>query len=366
MSAQHVSEIAVGGSDAAGSSISFVYSKLTPHYAVYCTDERVMVQFSDDPAEDAAQRKLLAAVNPLRGQVSALVGGWRASCARDKLARARLFDREVADALTLALQGDPATAVLLLQQTKGEILEERMSWARFQYLIWACGAGFLLIAIFSMLSSAWFASAIHAFAGPVRMVWSAAGIGCVGAFFSIALGVRTRELRTDLQSSDNAADAVLRVVIGATAAAILVCLLGSGIAAVSIGHEQVGGTALGDPGDWMKLVVVAFLAGFSERLVPNLLEKATLTGMAAQRTVLPAGGGIGGALVAAAESQAAAAAASSPAPAAAPDPADEACDGCVADAEIGVEDETDDTELPPAAGGVADAPAALAPAPHQA
>ena len=147
-------------------------------------------------------------------------------------------------------------------------------------------AAVLLIAILSALTSGRYVS-VYGFSAQVRTLWAAAAVGALGAFFSIAIAIRGRTVLTDLHSRDNAADAVLRIVIGAIAAGLLVCFVLSRVAVVTI-----GGTALevgtGNSA-WMVTVIAAFLAGFSERLVPDLLEKSALNAAGADNSTAPGG-----------------------------------------------------------------------------
>lgn len=351
-----VADIQEGGSDSTGARILTVFAKVVPLYAVYRTAERVVVHFADDPDLGGRQRRAMARLNPVRGEINGLIDGWRSSRAHDKQAKARLFDRRAADALVMALQGDPGHADLILQAIKTDLLEERTSWARFQYLLFASGAAAVLIALIAFVTGGWFARALHDFGSTAETLWLAAAAGAIGAFFSIAIAIRSRTVLTDLQTLDNAADAVLRVVIGAIAAALAICLIESGFVTIS-----VGGAGTADPGPesdraWLLVVIAAFVAGFSERLIPDLLDKSALTGSAAPAR--------SGASAPAGERRPEGHAALTDAPAAAapegpaeeeagdPAPEDEGEDGCVADVTMAEEELVDDTELPPARGGV--------------
>src|SRR3954464_4804671 len=78
-----VADIKRGEEDSAGVRVTHVYAKVDTAYAVYRTDERVVVQSSDDPALGGDQRKLLAPLGPVRGEIDGLIDGWRkAACHR--------------------------------------------------------------------------------------------------------------------------------------------------------------------------------------------------------------------------------------------------------------------------------------------
>ncbi len=64
--------------------------------------------------------------------------------------------------------------------------------------------------------------------------------GKIGAFFSIAVGIRDLAVLPDLHWIDNSADAVLRVVIGALAAGVLVTLVEVRAFKLTIGDVILG------------------------------------------------------------------------------------------------------------------------------
>src|SRR4029077_19291399 len=94
--------------------------------------------------------------------------------------------------------------------------------------------------------------------------------GLVGAAFSIALGIRNRTVGLDLNRLDNITDGVLRLLIGVIAAGVLLLILASGI----LPNMKIGDmTVSGGINSWKVVMVVGFIGGFLERLVPDLLEK---------------------------------------------------------------------------------------------
>ncbi|HEX8216458.1 MAG TPA: hypothetical protein VF577_03245, partial [Allosphingosinicella sp.] len=98
--------------------------------------------------------------------------------------------------------------------------------------------------------------------------------GALGAFFSIAVGLRSRTVLVDIQKWDNRRDAVLRIVVGTIGGAILICLfLTKLVSALTITSATF--TAPEGVGS-LTTLVVGFLAGFSERAVPDILAKASL------------------------------------------------------------------------------------------
>jgi hypothetical protein len=355
MTVKTVSDIYAGGLDSTGAQIDTVYGKVAGVFAVYRTAERVMIQYADSQELGIEQRRAMAPLNPLRGEINGLVDGWRSSTQPKDHCRARLFDHRTADALSAALQGDQVHAEELLKAVKADILEERVSIGRVEYLRYAALAAIALFLAFALLA------VVHAHnlntLGLADFIerenlWLAAGVGSLGALFSIALGICARDIRTDLQRRDNIADAVLRIMIGAVSAVVLFSLLRSNF----ITLPAIDLTTAADH----TAIVVAFLAGFSERLVAGYLTRAADSAAGA---AIPGAGMTSAAAQAAAQTEVEAternprgklevAAATARASAAGPEmqstehPDDDDEDGCVCEVPVVPEEMTDDVELP--------------------
>lgn len=279
MTAIQIADLARGGQDCAASAVLMVYAKKSPDYAVYRTSERVMIQFADDLSRRDEQRKALAQLFPLRGEIEGLIDCWRtgtddhqylsfAGKAKRK-AKAARYERRVADALIVALEGDLTGAGALLSDIKRNILDERVGGARFEYLIMAYVTAFVLTMI--AVAIAWVDVPGRCGLGPMMCfagawdLWLGSAAGAFGAFFSIALAIRGRTVLPDLYRTANVMDAALRIVIGTMAGAVLVALIASNFIRFSIGDSEPGAYQT------IHILVIGFLAGFAERLVPDLL-----------------------------------------------------------------------------------------------
>lgn len=368
MNGESVADIIKGQTDMTGSTIETIFSKVSKTYAVYGTAERVMVHYADDAKLGSEQRLVLAPLNPIRGEINGLIDGWRSGSlinSERKKYMARRFDRRTADALTVALQGDQAHAGVLLKAVTTDILDERTSLGRAEYLVVASICAIVMFLVLTWVSTPTGVPSANPAVGDFiagNQIGLAAGFGCLGALFSIALGIRTREIRTDLRRRDNFIDAVLRIFIGAISAIILFSFLKSELVALSLGSSkfELGGASTAAT---HLAILVAFLAGFSERLVGDLLSTAGIAGLA--------GIGLADAEGTAKQTSKPAAEANEQNPRGR-DLADEASDhdriqndreahahhdqgidNCVCDIPLTPEEATDDTELPEASGGIA-------------
>lgn len=323
--------------DAAGVAVCEVYARRPPRYAVYRTSDRVLIHFADDETIVDSQRTALAPLNPLRGEINGLIDTWRSSSNPPLQMKAKGYDRRVADALIFGLDQDVGGAVALLAEIKKDIIEERTSWARFHYLMMASAVAAIAVAL-----SCWLGNH-DAFDAESRNLWIAAGTGAVGAFFSIAIGIRNRTVLTDLRQRDNSLDALLRIVIGSIAAVVLIAL----VLAKAVSFD-IGGAKLVNEPVWLYILIVAFVGGFSERLVPDLLAKAAAEPSDASKL---------------ASTTMASTPASPPSSAKTPvaisavptDASDQAHgpDCCLSGTPIEANEATPDTELPQASGGIA-------------
>ncbi|MGV3511702.1 MAG: hypothetical protein ACO1OX_06820 [Novosphingobium sp.] len=374
-----IADLRKGGLDAGENLIIRFQVKRPPEFAVYYSDERVVVSFADDPALAAKQRGDLAQIAPVRGEINGLLDDWRSAeprpnllltnkylenQARKKRAMAERFDQRVADALVVALNGDITGAGAVLEDIKQDIMAHRAGIARLQSLAAAAVGvlGFIVLAgLFGDVAKDSCNAGFSAICFPDGAeLWRGALTGAVGALFSLALGIRRREVQPDFNFASNVTEALLRILIGAIAGTVLVGLIRSGFV-----HIGFGGV---DPKNTSPLYYAAagFLAGFAERLVPDLLAKGTVADGAAspplrqpapQRELkVPGGDGPdatkrGGSLPGGGSAGAQAAEAIDHAP----DQSRE--DGCVCDHDLAEDEITDDAFLPVASGGVEPAPA---------
>lgn len=292
-----VSKIRWSEADANGLKVLSIYARFDPRYAVYRTEERVTIQFADDPKLESEQREKVARLSPLRGEINGLVDGWRTNRQERFKSAALRYDRRVADTLIVALEGDVDSAVQILAQIRDDVVAERKSLARFKYLFcaFATAAVLGLIACFATSDFAQAHSLFVPYGPYTANTWLALAAGTLGAFFSIARGISSRSIHTDLQMVDNIIDAIVRVVIGAIAAVVLQALLDANLFSLHLGNAVLGATDLpiGTGGANLHitpplvLLVAAFIAGFSERLIPDLLDSATMTASDKPQTASP-------------------------------------------------------------------------------
>ena len=252
--AVRLKDIQVGKLDGRRLPITYVYAVEDNEYAIYQAGE-VMVHFADDPVKAQAQRKSILPISSARAEMSALVQGLNCR---------EVCDRQLAYALQLALDGNMDGAKTTIESAKAFVLARRAARGRFQYLKWSFGAAAVMIGLLFL------ASRLFPFQQASSDLWLAAKAGLVGAAFSIALAIRNRTVALDTELLANVTDGTLRLLIGVIASGVLLLLLACGVLpTLKIGDANFSGSGL----TWQMVLIIGFVGGFLERLVPDLLDK---------------------------------------------------------------------------------------------
>jgi len=250
-------DIRVKSNDSRGVPITKVYIKQSNEYAIYKCNGDIMVAYADDAELARRQRKAILPLAKDRFLLNYLLKG---------LDCREVCEHQLVNGLQLALEGDIESAKKTIGETKTLLLAKRAARGRFQYLYWSSGAaGLLMLALL-------LARRYVPMPDISTDLWLAAEAGLVGAAFSIALAIKSRTVALDMERLANATDGVLRLLIGVICAGVLVLLVGSHI----LPRMTIGDINFADGGPSSQIVlVIGFVAGFLERLVPNLLERAT-------------------------------------------------------------------------------------------
>jgi hypothetical protein len=288
--------ISIGSQDKNHRDIVDVYANEAGRYAVYQTPKRVIILYAEDPLVQRAQRQRIAKLAALRSQIDGDLADWRGRAAQySRLpGAARQFDLRVSAALIEALEGDADTSLSILAQVADDIKREKASRARLSYLLWtfATAAVFIGICLVVYRSLGWMTQ----FDPKAALALLRATItGALGAFYSIALDVNSRKIRNDQRRLDHITDALVRISIGVLAAFILETFLLTGTVRIGFSNNiqmpsGTGGSAAISLPAWPVDLIAGFLAGFAERLVPNLLATYSIDGQDPDQETSKTGG----------------------------------------------------------------------------
>jgi hypothetical protein len=259
-----VQDIKLKHRDSRGFPITEVYALRSNEYALYKAGE-VMVHFADDPKKEMKQRKAILPLGRNRAELNYLFQGLRCR---------EVCEHHIAHALELALEGDLNGAKKTMTEARTFLLGKRNARGRFQYLTWSHGIAATLILF--LLFTRWYWPSMFS-SDLLRNLWLAGQAGLVGAAFSIALAIRKRAVALDTERLANVTDGALRLSIGVISAGILLLFVSCHI----LTRLTLEGSSLHP--DVLTLtpqmvLVIGFVGGFLERLVPDLLEKMTPQG----------------------------------------------------------------------------------------
>jgi len=240
------------------------------HYKIYRTSQGVNVHFSDCRAREREQRVLYAEIAQMLCRLRFLtsqMAHW--AIAHHHISRnGGFYDHQIAEAICLTLQKRGSDARQILE-TGLALAEERIiNENRVRYLL-ACLFFSLVPCIIMWM---FYRDGLQA----QEQIWMpylmAAVFGAVGAVFSIASRIQDLELKPSTQSVMNYVMGGIRVLTGFVAGAIILFIINGTVVGEEITKlltEQI--KELTDQ-SWKCIVLVGFLGGFAERLVPSLLQ----------------------------------------------------------------------------------------------
>ena len=241
-----------GKPDALGNTISQILW-LGPNYAVYRSDDGVCVQFSDDAKEEMEQRQRFGTICSVLCELRYLTSQMRTRWWPSKR-RGILYDHNIASVIMLALEGNANEANRLAGKTLDLAVERATNDNTIRYIRACFIFASICVAIgFCFLSTMWSPYVI------------AAMFGAAGATFSVATRLQRFKLKPCNQSQMNYWMSVVRVSMGVLAAVALMLLIGT----MPLATEIKG--ALKE-GDWQIAAMLGLIAGFCERLVPNIIN----------------------------------------------------------------------------------------------
>jgi hypothetical protein len=264
-------ELIIDQPDGRGRKVLDILWRVTD-FAIYKTELGVNACFSDDTAKKATQMTNYLAIQQELARMNYLIhlSGHRA-------ATVTYYEREMASGIAQSLMGNPSEAKAILAAASDRLEKKLQNRGRVKYFL---SCLFATLAI----SSAVYITGFHltpsddgTVDGWVKEIVVAMVVGSLGALLSTSIGLRDLRVDVFVDWRMHFLYGALRVLVGVLGALTLFLAVKSGIALGAIVTD--GGTPSGvgdnpaEPLDLYKLAFISVLAGFSERLVPSLLDR---------------------------------------------------------------------------------------------
>lgn len=244
-------ELKKGGFDQRGREILDILWS-TKDYVIFRHSSGISPHFSDVAETAKQQRAAYASIGPQLSKVNALrsVTVWRAES----------IDREIARAVYQSLEGDITNAAETLEGVRTRLQNLINLQGRLQYQI-SCLAAVALFAILCLAVRAVASDQAGNLLSPARLA-SVAMFGALGGFLSISIGLKKLTIDPDADWRINAIAGASRIVIAVIASIFVYLMIAAKLALTSLNLLE------SDAG----IYAISMAAGFSEKLVPNLLR----------------------------------------------------------------------------------------------
>lgn len=241
-------------------------------FAVFKTDAGISPFFSDDETIAGAQRKNYLALGKEIAHFNFLIQLLQSETSNESSKLQTQFERELARGIATALTGDSVSAresILDVRKRLETILSNRARKTQFNMNI-SVFLGFLLCFAAVLLAESW----IDAFStgGETLKLGIAFVTGGFGALFSTAASLRSLRVDPTVSTTMHVVFGFQRMLIGSASAVALYIGYRSGVlSGLLLPTPDVETLTKVEYSNYW-IAFVSLLAGFSERLVPNLLE----------------------------------------------------------------------------------------------
>jgi hypothetical protein len=266
-------QLKVGKKDKLGNKIAEILW-LARNYAVYRSRRGVYVHFSDCPQEEADQRRRFTQISPelceLRYLTAQMSSGWTFGLRPPS----SIYPHNMAQAVMLVMENQDQNlkcAKCLAQKTLNMAVERvtndnMIRYVRFCLLCWSVLTVAAVWVLWEPIQFHWTSwETVRPHIAGLKCYVVGGMFGATGAMLSVATRLQAFKLKPCNQSNMNYWMAALRIGIGIVAG-IVVLLLARTMLSDAMGKHVADMY-------WEAAAALGLAAGFSERLVPNLLQR---------------------------------------------------------------------------------------------
>ena len=252
-------------------------------FKIYKTDKGISPQFSDDPALAETQRENYLSLGPELADLNQQINLMKAGLARavawvthlfglPEDARHNYYEQETARGIAQALSGQPDKGRETLSDLINRISKRLSNVLRVLYFTICVVATVAITVGLTIYTEQMSSPATETILGLNMFDVSVAAVmGSLGALLSTAIGLRSLSIDPTATLTINITYAIQRMLVGVLGAVILHIALKSGLVNNLLGTTQ---NTVAEGNTAGKLAFLSVLAGFSERLVPNLLDRS--------------------------------------------------------------------------------------------
>jgi hypothetical protein len=244
----------VGRSDNAGETIVRIYYK-TRNTVVYRTKKSIHLDVDEDFEGSGQLLANHANIYPELARVYSLLP--------ENLTWVEAINRQIARSIAQNLKGHTVEAKQMLQHAEERIRRLKVINGRLQYAISSLAVAVAAV-VGLIVSSALAKANAETFTTEIIPYWHIAGFAAMGGFLSVALGFRNLDIDVDANWFTNCLVGASRILIAILAAVFAFLLVRSGVVLNILSHTDKSSEY-----GWYAL---AMAAGFSERLVPNIMD----------------------------------------------------------------------------------------------
>jgi hypothetical protein len=267
-----------GGRDDSGAVIEDIFY-CTDRFIIYESAGRVCYKLLDGYDDAKGLRKRISCLGGLRASIEGLRSQSALSAKEKKRA-----GQEIAWALAEAFEADdksrPEMPKEVLERVDARLRSLVKSGYRRKFIMANLTAFLCIVSFLVLVASLLHAIELEKSLDVLPRYALLGAMGGLGAFLSVMIGVRSIDVDLDLRGWEHVYSGATRIFIGVIGAWVVALALESKfvdptLGLVADGSEETSAEMFGPPLDkhLALFMILAFIAGFSESLVPNLLRR---------------------------------------------------------------------------------------------